>query len=344
MTGKSARRFVRGCRVVALGLVVAGAALAQGSETGAIAFEPLTEASFATYSGDGRYLATVLRRAIDVFDVASYTETTHIPAPSYTTEFGVPSFSPDGRLLAAPVSEDVVKVWEVSTGTEVLSIDARLRPYRRVAFSPSGDLLAIHTGDDIELRDATTGDLVRVLSGDGGSVISVAFSPDGTILATGSEDQVVRLWDVATGRVIDQLVGHESEVSTLQFHPSGKVLASGSGDASVRIWDVAGGGVLSLDGHTEPITWVSFNTDGSVLVTSSHDDTVRLWDVATCQNVATLDVWALLGRLSEGSEPDPKRFARVFAAEFSPDDRQIAVSYCGVNRCLVGLWDLEDDI
>ena len=72
-------------------------------------------------------------------------------------------------------------------------------------------------------------------------VDSVAFSPDGTLLASGSLDKKIRLWDVKTGGEIKQLQGHTESITSVVFAPDGKVLASGSGDGTIRLWDVATG-------------------------------------------------------------------------------------------------------
>jgi len=335
--GPQCTRFIPATLILLASIILIGQAVPPASA----GIEPLAEGGFATYSGDGRYVAVVGGRAIDVFDAAGYDLATRIPASRVTTQFGVPSFSDDGRFLAAPVAQDEVKIWNVSTGAEVLTIQAKLDPYRRVSFSPSGDLLALHTGDDIELRSTVTGELVRVLEGDGGSVIAVAFRPDGALLASGNDDHTIRLWDVGTGEVIHRLVGHQREVSSLAFDPSGNFLASGSGDTTARIWDLTTSEVIILDAHTEPVTWVSFNSDGHVLVTSSHDDTVRVWDRSTGRNTASLDAWEVLGNLGQEGPPETRASAKVYSAAFSPNGSCVAISYCYMHRCRVGLWNLE---
>ncbi len=304
-------------------------------------FELLADGAFATYSGDGRFIATVFRGAISLFETGTYEEPVRVMSSDQQMEFGVPSFSPDGRMLAAPLSGDLVKVWDVETGEEVLTIETRLWPYRRVAFSPTGGLLAVLSGSSIELRDGVSGDMIRVLDAGSGWVIAMAFSPDGSTLAAGVEDGVIRQWDVATGSLTATLAGHTAEVSAVEFDPSGGYIASGSGDSTVCLWNVETQEVVARVQHGGPITWVSFSSDGTRLVTSSHDDTVRIWDVSTSEQTAILDVWELLGPLSESDVPDPKERARILAAQFSPDDRVVAVSYCGVFRCVVGLWDLD---
>ena len=83
-----------------------------------------------------------------------------------------------------------------------------------------------------------TGREIRTLHGHTYSVESVAFSPDGKILASGSVDHTIKLWDVATGTLLRTLSGHTSFVESVAFSPDGKILASGSYDKTIKLWDV----------------------------------------------------------------------------------------------------------
>jgi WD40 repeat protein/thiol-disulfide isomerase/thioredoxin len=124
-----------------------------------------------------------------------------------------------------------------------------------------------------------------------GDVWSVAFSPDGLLLATGSHDGAVRVWDVNRQELVLQFFGHDLDVYSVAFSPDGQLLASGGWDGSVRLWNVpTREKVADLRGHWEPVYSVAFSPDGRLLASGSgyQDNTVRLWDVSTLLPVAVL--------------------------------------------------------
>jgi WD40 repeat protein len=113
---------------------------------------------------------------------------------------------------------------------------------------------------------------------------SCAFSPDGELLATTSDDRTVRLWHVAGGTQRAVLTGRTDMVSGCAFSPDGELLATASSDRTVRLWRVADGSVIAvLAGHTSWAEACSFSPDGELLATVSRDGALRLWHVATRQ-------------------------------------------------------------
>jgi WD40 repeat protein len=113
-------------------------------------------------------------------------------------------------------------------------------------------------------------------------VLCVAFSPDGKYLATGAEDEKVRLWDVNKSQVKRVLSGHTGPVKSVAFCRNGKVLASGAADNTVKLWDTSTFSVLqTLRGHQGEVLSVAFSPDCKVLATGSGDRTLRVWDATT---------------------------------------------------------------
>ena len=120
-------------------------------------------------------------------------------------------------------------------------------------------------------------------------VYSVVFSPDGTLLASGSLDNTVKLWDVANRRNIATLKGHTRVVTAVSFSPDGALLVSGSDDGTIKLWDVASRrNIATLKGHRNWVGSVVFSPDGTLLASGSRDNTIKLWDVASRRNIATL--------------------------------------------------------
>ena len=131
--------------------------------------------------------------------------------------------------------------------------------------------------------------LLRVLTGHTGAVWALAVAPDGTWLASASDDDTVRIWDPHTGQTRHTLTGHTGAVRALAVAPDGAWLASAGDDQTVRIWDPHTGQTRhTLTGHTGEVRALAVAPDGTWLASASDDQTVRIWDPHTGQTRHTL--------------------------------------------------------
>lgn len=189
-----------------------------------------------------------------------------------------------------------------------------------VLYAPDGATIAVGLGSEIQLRDAESLDPGRTLSGHTGDLSALAFSPDGTLLASGAQDEnEVRVWDLTTGSELRRLEGHSGWIRSLAFSPDGRTIASGSTDQTVILWDAASGRPLrTLEGHSDYLGAVAFSPDSALLASASRDGTVRLWDVASGRPRDDFSFTA----------PDNPQTGAPFwltGVSFSPDGRTLAV-------------------
>ena len=168
-----------------------------------------------------------------------------------------------------------------------------------VAFSPDGSLIASCSGGigpypspmdcTIRVWDAKTGALVgSPFKGHTNFVTSIAFSPNGELIASGSGDNSIRVWEVNRGVTRQLLAGHTGMVTSVAFCPdrTRPLIASGSEDKTIRIWNVKTGAIEKLfKGHERRVTSVAFSPDGNHLASGSGDNTIRLWETSISASI-----------------------------------------------------------
>ena len=248
------------------------------------------------------------------------------------------AFSPDGRtLVSGSGALDVpgqpqpgeMRVWDVRTGRQEVTLTGHVAPVTSVAFSPDGLTLASGSEDaSVTLWDVRTGQSkATFVVGDVLPVQAVAFSPDGLTLASGTTTGRCGCGMSGPARCGRPCAGHTDIVQAVAFSPDGLTLASGSTDGTVRLWDARHGqpGAV-LSGATKQVWSVAFSPDGLTLASGSivwveekkaWSGEVSLWDARTGQTRATLSGQA----------------NRVNVVAFGPDGRTLASGS--------GVWDLE---
>jgi WD40 repeat protein len=292
--------------------------------------------------------------------------------------------SPDGKQIAVGTWEGITLL-DGESLREIRSfvVETRAVVVRSVAFSPDGRYLAagygygyqrVHGYNDgdssVRVWRVSSGELVSTFTGHSDAVTSVAFSPDGKWIISGSEDTTVKLWDAANGRLLRTLAGHSDAVTSVAFSPDGKWIVSGSEDTTVKIWDAGGGGLFrTFTGHSKKVNSVAFSPNGKQVVSTSSgvgrrgEERGIIWDAETGQEIYAFGSNLYSAIFSSGgkqvvcggideltirgveSGTEIRKFGGysdgISSVAFSPDGKRLL---CGTDNHKMPaiLWDTED--
>ncbi|KAB8207967.1 hypothetical protein BDV34DRAFT_223163 [Aspergillus parasiticus] len=232
-------------------------------------------------------------------------------------EIGAVTFSPDTELLAHTRRDKTINIWKTSTGALEQTLVDQVGSIEDVlAFSFGNDMLVSGSRNALRLWKTTTQEPTFTLP-HSGSVKAVAFSRDGSLVASGCSDYVIRLWNTRTGHLEQVLEGHVSTPICLSFSVDGQVLASGSEDHTLKLWDLMHGKsdptqisqqttVQDLDNPSDQIAVIDLSPDEKQVAAGSWGGVVTLWDVKTGNLQYTL-----------------KRTTSCSTLAFTPDSQQV---------------------
>jgi WD40 repeat protein len=317
------------------------------------------------FTPDGTVLVSAAHRqsSIRLWDTASGKELSS--TASHYSPIGYLHFSDSGKTLISRARDGLIQ-WEIATTA----------PHRLPSVPAMDDVTAMSSDRRlvagsgywsdhvVRLRDSASGKETRSFGKH--RCLSLAFSPDGKLLAGGGDGNFV-LWSCLSGKAIWNVLGHGSLFWSLRFSPDGKSIATAGWDHTVGLWDVTSGKQLrKFVGHAAPLCSIAFSPDGKFLASAGFNGKVRLWQVDTGregrpllgpQDGARILAFSPDGRLlaSGGDRNDPDSIhlwevltgdqvevfhghdTDVTALEFSRDSRQLA---CGGANGVVMLWDV----
>ena len=233
-------------------------------------------------------------------------------------------FSPDGKTVLT-ASQGAADLWDASTGSRRLALNAIAKPLTSAQWSPDGKRV-LTTGENgtTQVWDAVSGQVLQALKDPSGSVTAAQFSPDGLLVATAGKDHAVRWWRVADGQAGPGLLAHGGAVTSLRFSSDGQQILTASEDKTARLWRVADGALVqSFVGHYLLVTAARFSPDEKTILTASADVTAKLWDARSGKVLYTL----------EGHSAD------ITDAQFSADGSQVVTAGADAEA---RLWTVAD--
>lgn len=201
------------------------------------------------------------------------------------------AISPDGQIVASSGLDDVIKLWNLTTGALIMTLAGHTKAVNCLTFSPDSQFLVSGSDDDtVRVWQVTSGKLLRTLMGHSRDVNSVAVHTDGQWLVSGSEDRTIRLWKLTTGETLRIFPNLAGMIRSVAISSDGQMVASGGLDNQVKLWNLkTGEQVHSFAGkHFNSVNAIVFSPDSKTLVSGSKDKTIKVWDLAKRDVIRTL--------------------------------------------------------
>jgi len=307
--------------------------------------QPITEYKYPVpglaFSPDGKFLVFGTQDRVIILNTATGNLVNEIKGYNVSSV----ASSPEGRTLASGDAEGGVMLWNINSPQALSKSVTALDSFAPVAaFSLDGETLALASCENSD-RFSCKGDLIRLwdgndhqsigqsLAGHNDSILSLAFSPNGKTLASGSEDKTIILWNIDTEPPIKQPPIECKEALSMAFSPDGKTLASKEDDGPISLWDVSTRQPITRLPERPSNHWikknVAFSPDGKILASSGEGDGIILWDVSARRQISRISVKG------------------VYRLAFSPDGKTLASAGCPILKdfqfCKQGeirLWDV----